>query len=254
MRLRFEVTDTGIGISADAQSRIFDRFTQADETIIDRFGGTGLGLAIAKQLVELQGGTIGVDSAPEMGSTFWFEIDFKIQAQDQTQPHMAPTPIVLVGGNEYLHKVVSNCAPIAKAVATMLDPRHAGASFDCGKTATEAPGRAALEKIIRRLEAATSLPFALRTEVVRRDEANAIALPGGQVYVFRGLIDKASNADEIAGVIAHEIGHVVHRDGTKAMPHSGIPGPPFGPPFFSTRMWSGVTSRSSRSISRAIWL
>jgi len=119
VRLRFEVTDTGIGISADAQSRIFDRFTQADETIIDRFGGTGLGLAIAKQLVELQGGTIGVDSAPEMGSTFWFEIDFKIQAQDQTQPHMAPTPIVLVGGNEYLHKVVSNCAPIAKAVATM---------------------------------------------------------------------------------------------------------------------------------------
>ena len=60
VRLRFEVTDTGIGISPYAQSRIFDRFTQADETIIDRFGGTGLGLAIAKQLVELQGGTIRV--------------------------------------------------------------------------------------------------------------------------------------------------------------------------------------------------
>jgi len=70
---------------------------------------------------------------------------------------------------------------------------------------------------VRRLEAAAALPFALRTEVVRRDEANAIALPGGQVYVFRGLIEKADNADEIAGVIAHEIGHVAHRDGTKAM-------------------------------------
>jgi Zn-dependent protease with chaperone function len=99
----------------------------------------------------------------------------------------------------------------------MLDPRHSGESFDCGKTAAGAPGRAALEKIVRRLETAAGLPFALRTEVVRRDEANAIALPGGQVYVFRGLIDKASNADEIAGVIAHEIGHVAHRDGTKAM-------------------------------------
>jgi Zn-dependent protease with chaperone function len=99
----------------------------------------------------------------------------------------------------------------------MLDPRHSGASFDCGKTATEAPGRAALEKIVRRLEAAAALPFALRTEVVRRDEANAIALPGGQVYVFRGLIDKAGTPDELAGVIAHEIGHVAHRDGTKAM-------------------------------------
>jgi two-component system sensor histidine kinase RpfC len=119
VRLRFEVTDTGIGISPDAQSRIFDRFTQADETIIDRFGGTGLGLAIAKQLVELQGGNIGVESAPEKGSTFWFEIDFKTQAQDQTQSLMAPTPVVLVGGDENLHKVVSGCLPIAKAVADM---------------------------------------------------------------------------------------------------------------------------------------
>ncbi|MFY9686904.1 MAG: ATP-binding protein, partial [Pseudolabrys sp.] len=119
VRLRFEVTDTGIGISPDAQSRIFDRFTQADETIIDRFGGTGLGLAIAKQLVELQGGSIGVESILEKGSTFWVEIDFKTQAQDQTQFHMAPTPVVVVGGDEDLRKVVSGCAPIAKAVADM---------------------------------------------------------------------------------------------------------------------------------------
>ena len=129
VRLRFEVTDTGIGISPDAQSRIFDRFTQADETIIDRFGGTGLGLAIAKQLVELQGGTIGVESAPEKGSTFWFEIDFKTQAQDQTQLHMAPTPVVLVGGDENLRKVVSGCVPIAKAVADMDEAAAALASL-----------------------------------------------------------------------------------------------------------------------------
>jgi Zn-dependent protease with chaperone function len=52
--------------------------------------------------------------------------------------------------------------------------------------------------------------------VVRRSEANAIALPGSRIYVFQGLIDKAQNADELAGVIAHEIGHVANRDGTKA--------------------------------------
>jgi Zn-dependent protease with chaperone function len=102
-------------------------------------------------------------------------------------------------------------------VRGMLDPRQAGTAFDCGKAAPEAAGRAALDKIVRRLETAAALPFALRTNVVRRDEANAIALPGGQVYVFRGLIDKADNADEVAGVIAHEIGHIAHRDGTKAM-------------------------------------
>lgn len=99
----------------------------------------------------------------------------------------------------------------------MLDSRRSGVPFDCGKATSETAGRAALDKIIRRLETAAALPFALRTDVVRRNEANAIALPGGQVYVFRGLIDKADNADEVAGVIAHEIGHVAHRDGTKAM-------------------------------------
>lgn len=128
-RLRFEVTDTGIGISPDAQSRIFDRFTQADETIIDRFGGTGLGLAIARQLVELQGGTIGVESVPEQGSTFWFEIDFKTQAEDDTQFHMTPTPVVIVGGDENLRQAVSACAPVAKTVADMDQAAAALASL-----------------------------------------------------------------------------------------------------------------------------
>jgi Zn-dependent protease with chaperone function len=102
-------------------------------------------------------------------------------------------------------------------VRGMLDTGKGGAAFECGTAAAEMPGRAALDKLVRRLEAAAALPIPLRTNVVRRDEANAIALPGGHVYVFRGLIAKADNADEIAGVIAHEIGHVAHRDGTKAM-------------------------------------
>lgn len=102
-------------------------------------------------------------------------------------------------------------------VRGLLDSYKDGASFDCGAAPSEAPGRAALDKIIRRLEAAALLAMPLRASVVRRDEPNAIALPGGQVYVFRGLIAKADNADEVAGVIAHEIGHVAHRDGTKAV-------------------------------------
>ncbi len=72
--LRFQVEDSGIGIDPEAREKIFGSFIQADGSATRRFGGTGLGLSIAKQLVELMGGEIGIDPAPEQGSRFWFTL------------------------------------------------------------------------------------------------------------------------------------------------------------------------------------
>lgn len=102
-------------------------------------------------------------------------------------------------------------------VRAMLDTKGAGKAFECGGHPGEQAGLAAIEKMVKRLEQAAGLQIPLHAVVVRRSEANAITLPGGHVYVFEGLIKAAESEDEVAGVIAHEIGHVAHRDGTRSV-------------------------------------
>ena len=118
--LRIEVSDSGIGIAPEAQSRIFDEFVQADGTIIDRFGGTGLGLTIASRLVRLLGGEIAVRSASGRGSAF--TISVPVSTAEPSPIRLDGIVVIPVGDARLLEPVLTRLSGLGCGVA-----HHAGA-------------------------------------------------------------------------------------------------------------------------------
>ncbi|AGZ42623.1 ATP-binding protein [Actinoplanes friuliensis] len=141
-RVRFEVTDTGIGITVADADRLFEPFTQADASTTRTYGGTGLGLAISRQLTEAMGGVIGVDSEPGQGSTFWCEIPFEpAQGTAGTPcPDATGLRILLVGtgpDHEELeadlrrwHMIVSGAGTGPAAMAALREAAAHGRPYD----------------------------------------------------------------------------------------------------------------------------
>ena len=112
-RLRFEVQDSGIGISEEAQARLFQAFVQADGSTTRRFGGSGLGLAIARRLVDLMQGEIGLHSQAGKGTLFWFEIPLRKQEPSARAPldlagHLAGLRVLVVDDNATNREILAN--------------------------------------------------------------------------------------------------------------------------------------------------
>lgn len=142
---------------------------------------------------------------------------------------VAATVSVVLGGVFGVPALADQLAPLVPlrierllgeavdAQARKLLDKGADGAFECGAGAGETAGRDALARMTAKLSGAAALQLPLDVKVIRRGETNAVALPGGRIYVFQGLIDRAESADEVAGVIAHEVGHVANRDGTRSI-------------------------------------
>lgn len=224
MMIRFEVTDTGIGISKGQQPHLFEAFTQADFSSTRKYGGTGLGLAICSQFVRLMGGEIGVDSELGKGSTFWFAVPLAVSSSQELQrgpswvaaPSVPPKPAVTMAMRQetrvlvaednvvnqhvavgilaalgYAVDVVTNGREVIEAVAQVS---YAAILMDCQMP--EMDGYEAAQEIRRREGTGRHTPIIALTADVLKD-ARAKSLAAG----MDDYITKPLKAEELEAVL-----------------------------------------------------
>lgn len=216
--VRFEVTDSGIGISPEVQTRLFQPFTQADSSTSRKYGGTGLGLAISKQLAEQMGGSVGITSHPGLGSTFWCTARFI----KQTVSPLAIVPaaeltgrrVLIVDDNEsnriILHHLVTGWGMIddqaqdaASAMALIERQAGMGVSYDVAIVDMLMPGKDGLQlaKELKIHPVGSLVRLVILTSLIQRGHAELARQAG-----FLAYLTKPIRHDQLANCLKTVLG------------------------------------------------
>ena len=216
--VRFEVTDSGIGIPPDVQARLFQPFTQADSSTSRKYGGTGLGLAISKQLAEQMGGTVGITSQPGHGSTFWCTAHFF----KQTTSPLAIVPsadltgrrVLIVDDNEsnrvILHHLVTGWGMVddqaqdaASAMALIEQQAKNGVAYDVAIVDMLMPGKDGLQfaKEMKVHPVGSLVRLVILTSLIQRGHAELARQAG-----FVAYLTKPARHDQLSNCLRTVLG------------------------------------------------
>lgn len=233
--IRFEVTDSGIGINPNTQARLFRPFVQADSSTTRKYGGTGLGLSISKQLVELMGGRIGVHSTEGQGSTFWCTARFQKQADSLRA--ILPTGdltgkrILIVDDNEsnrlILHHLVSGWGMVddlaenaESALHRITKAKRRGRPYDLAILDVIMPGKDGLQ-LARELQshpAGSGIRLIVMTSMLQRGHAEQARRAGAM-----GYLPKPVRHDELRDCLRTVLGLPENQGPKDPQTHSVVP-------------------------------